>query len=125
MKDERFNDLTADLQNRIERAGWILKDHRDPFAAHTFEHAARGAEDLLPVNAHRTSNRCLAREQTECCKPCDRLATAGFADKADRLTTADREINTVQHLDTVKSNLQVAQFHEVVGNHRSSSPFQQ
>ncbi|MNV77020.1 hypothetical protein D3C71_1704100 [compost metagenome] len=125
MKDERFGDLTADFQNRIERAGWILEDHRDPFAAHAFEHATRSAEYLLSVDAHRTGNGCLARQQTECCKPCDRFAAAGFADKADRLATADSEIDAVQHLDPVESNLQVAQFHKVVGNHRSASPFQQ
>ena len=98
--------LTADAVHRVQAARRVLEDHGDLPAAHPVQNRHRRTEQLLPVQHDAAGHLRLAGQQAERREPGDRLAAAGFADEADSLTRAHRQVHAPQHRDAVESDAQ-------------------
>jgi hypothetical protein len=63
MLAQRFANLEADAEYRIERAHRLLEDHRDLGAAQGAQLARRGFEEIFTVVANLPSWGCGCRQQ--------------------------------------------------------------
>src|SRR5512142_1645520 len=90
MERERFHDLLADGEHRVERRHGLLKNHANPAAANRahllavrrkFQKVSTAEPDLAARNA---SGRC--GDELQHCELTYRLTATAFADQADDLT---------------------------------------
>ena len=106
MQPDGFADLLADGEHRIERRHRLLKDHRDPPAAH----AAHFAFGQFREHLRRLAGRAVQRDpaagepagsgdQPDDAHGGDAFARARFADQPQRLAAADRQRDVVDRLD--------------------------
>ena len=92
----RFDDLIADGEARIERGHRLLKDHRQPIAAQVAFDLVGDVEQIEAIETDRSRHLGrLFRQESHDGKRRDALAAAGFADEAERRASCDGEIDGV------------------------------
>ena len=98
MRADRLYDLRADPVDRIERVHRALGDERDPAPADLSHFVDAQGEEVAPRKRILPAAFGVIRQDTQD-RACDRrLAAAGFADDADRLSVIDGERNAVQRM---------------------------
>ena len=120
MFSQRFHQLIADRERRIERGHRVLKDHRDPVAP-------QGAHLFLALSVRRSfpSKRTSPldhsrrrRQESHQREPDRRLAAARLADEPDDLARRDLERDAIDRPDRVASGQvvrrQIADTEEVI-----------
>ena len=98
--------LGANGYKRIQRLHRILKHDRNSRSAQLIQRLVVRTKQLLPVEANAAPHRCRRRQQTEDRKCSLRLARAGFADEANRLTFLNRESDIRNRLRVAIANTQ-------------------
>ena len=96
MHADRFGDLIADGEQRIQRCHRILQDHGDPLAAHVPHLAVGLAYQVLALEHHRAADDLRRGGQHAQDGQRQRaLAGAGFADDAERLAGVDAQRHVI------------------------------
>jgi hypothetical protein len=98
--NDRFNDLFADREHRIERGHRLLQDHGHLGAAPGRQLCIRPPEYILTAEVHLSALDARRRRQ----QPHDRtarhaLAAAALADQTQNFTLGDRERDAVDGFD--------------------------
>ena len=95
--EQRFRDLIADREHRVERGHRLLEDQRDLGAAHRAHRPSRRASSRSrPLNRMRPAGDAAGRlHQPHDRQRGHRLAAARFADQPERLAGANLEADVV------------------------------
>ena len=87
VQDQRFGDLMADGQHRIQRRHRLLEDHGNGVAANLAHLRLRQLEQVAALEDHPSADRSprRRRDQAQNRQRRDALAAAGLADDGERL----------------------------------------
>src|SRR5262249_277678 len=100
----RLGHLVVDGEQRVERSHWILEDRRDPAPTDQPHVALALLHQILALELDAPADDSGARrEATDDRLARRRLAPAGFADEAARLSGLQREADAVHGLDHARS----------------------
>ena len=126
MQRQGLTDLAAHLDDRIERAGRILKDHGGDGAAMIGQSAAAKRCDINASDAHGTADlRAVFRQQTQQRLQRHTFARAALAQNAKRLASFQIEIDSIHRMNgalAMKAHVEIAQLHQFLAHARASSP---
>ena len=104
---QRLDQLRADREHRIQRGHRILEHDRQRAAAQLAQFLRRELQQVLPVEHHAAGEFCLLRQQLQDRPRQHGLAAAGFADHAERLPRADREVHPIHRAQIAARGRQV------------------
>ena len=92
VRNDRFDHLRVDAQDRIQRHHRVLEDHRHAIPAHLSHVLPGKLDDIDPIQKNASANDTSRRiDETHDRITGHRLARAGFADKAHDLAAIDDE----------------------------------
>src|SRR5437763_6013671 len=107
MHEDRFRDLIPDGENRIERRHRLLKDQRNPGAAHRLHVALARGEQIAALEQHATAgNPSRWLHQAEDRQRGHGLAAARLADESHRLARPNLEAHVVDRREGSASGLE-------------------
>ena len=96
---QRFLDLQADGQHRVQRGCRFLEDHADAGPADGAQTGWRGCQQVLAAPVHMAGYRGVAAQQAADGTQGDAFAAAGFADQTKDFAGADGQRDIVDGSD--------------------------
>ena len=109
VQPQRFGDLVADRQHRVERGHRLLKDHRNVVAADIAHFVFVELQQVFPLQRDRAADDLSWRigDQPHDRQRRHRLAAAGFADYCQGLAAPQRERDVIYGFDDARPGEEV------------------
>ena len=104
---QRLDQLGADREHRVERGHRILEHDCQRPPAQLAQFLTRELQQVLPVEHHAAGKLCLLWQQLQDRPRQHGLAAAGFADDAERLARAHREVHPIHRAQIAARGRQV------------------